>query len=41
VINRKPLIDGPSDEGLKPENEHLDGRIELRDVSFSATGTTS
>lgn len=34
VINRKPLIDGLSDEGLKPDT-HITGAIELRDVDFA------
>jgi ATP-binding cassette subfamily B (MDR/TAP) protein 1 len=35
VINRKPLIDSFSEEGLKPDKKSLKGRLELRNVSFS------
>jgi ATP-binding cassette subfamily B (MDR/TAP) protein 1 len=34
TIQRKPLIDGLSDQGLKPE-QHLSGEIILRDVNFA------
>jgi len=34
VINRKPLIDGMSEEGYRPDI-HPKGEIELKDVSFS------
>jgi ATP-binding cassette subfamily B (MDR/TAP) protein 1 len=34
VINRKPLIDGMSEEGERPE-EKSKGEIELKDVDFA------
>lgn len=34
TIRRKPLIDGLSDQGLKPE-QHLSGEIILKDVNFA------
>jgi ATP-binding cassette subfamily B (MDR/TAP) protein 1 len=33
-LNRKPLIDGLSEEGLKPE-VHVSGDIRLTDVNFA------
>jgi len=33
IINRRPSIDSSSEAGLKPD--HLNGDIELRDVTFA------
>jgi hypothetical protein len=34
VINRKPLIDGLSNEGFKPDKK-LEGNITLKSIGFS------